>query len=292
MGAALALAAPYVWVLGVAQDAGHPQVGCTRDCCAAAWEDVSKRHMATSIALVDPASGRRWIFDATPSLPDQLHTLDAVAPASAGKVLDGVFLTHAHMGHYTGLVHLGREGLAATGVPVWVMPRMAGVLRGGAPWNLVVSAGHVELRDLTAGVAVDLGGLSVTPILVPHRDEFSETVAFRIEGPNRSLLYLPDIDRWEGFDLDAVLATVDVALLDGTFWADGELVGRDMSKVPHPRVVDTMARLGSLSTERRGEVRFIHLNHTNPLLDPASPQGAAVKAAGFAVAAQGDVIPL
>lgn len=280
--------APFVVVLGVAQDAGHPQAGCTRDCCAVAWEDPSRRHLPVSLALVDPESGRRWLFDAGPALPEQLHRLDAVAPAR-GPVLDGVFLTHAHMGHYTGLVHLGREGVGATGLPVWAMPRMAEVLRGGAPWSLLVTAGNADLRPLVAGEAVVLGpSLRVTPIEVVHRGEFSETVGFVIEGPARSLFFLPDIDRWDGFDLRGLLGRVDVALLDGTFYADGELPGRDMSTIPHPLVTSTMSLLADLPADRRAAVRFIHLNHTNPLLDPSSPQSREVAGRGFGVAVEGE----
>jgi pyrroloquinoline quinone biosynthesis protein B len=283
---------PYLLVLGVAQDAGHPQAGCVRDCCAAAWLDASRRHLPTSLALVDPASGRRWLFEATPALPEQLHRLDGVAP-SRGPVLDGVFLTHAHMGHYTGLVHLGREGLGASGLPVWAMPRMAEVIRGGAPWSLLVTAGNADLRGLVAGVPVSLGaGLTVTPVAVAHRDEFSETVGFRIDGPERSVFFLPDIDRWQGFDLRGVVESVDVALLDGTFFADGELAGRDMSAIPHPRVRETMDLLSGLPADRRARVRFIHLNHTNPLLDSGSAASTEVAARGFGVAMEGERLAL
>jgi pyrroloquinoline quinone biosynthesis protein B len=133
----------------------------------------------------------------------------------------------------------------------------------------------------------------VTPLLVPHRDEYSETVAFRVEGPRRSLLWLPDIDKWERWDaqgtrLEAVLAGVDVAYLDGTFFADGEVPGRAMSEIPHPFVRETLTRLAPLPAGERAKVRFVHLNRTNPLVRGDEAARAAVSAAGMAVAVEGE----
>jgi pyrroloquinoline quinone biosynthesis protein B len=149
----------------------------------------------------------------------------------------------------------------------------------------------VELGNVTLmpGPEATLGRLRATALRVPHRDEYSETVAWRITGPNRSVLYLPDIDSWDAWDvaIEDVLATVDVAYLDGTFWADGELA-RDMTEIPHPRIRDTMARLARLPASERAKVRFLHLNHTNPVLDPASDEARAVAEAGFAVAVEGE----
>src|SRR5690606_2339255 len=159
----------------------------------------------------------RWLIDATPDLPLQLLRLDATAPAaSPAPGLAGILLTHAHVGHYAGLIHLGREVIGARGVPVYAMPRLAGFLRTNGPWELLLRLGNVELRPLAAGTPVRLGErLSATPLLVPHRDEYSETVAFVVAGPSRRLLWLPDIDKWERWDaagtrLEEVLAGVDV----------------------------------------------------------------------------------
>ena len=90
------------------------------------------------------------------------------------------------------------------------------------------------------GLSVDLeGGLQVTPLLVPHRDEYTETVGFWIQGPNRSALFIPDIDKWERWDslgtaIEDWIAKVDVAYLDGTFLEEGEIPGRAIEEIPHP----------------------------------------------------------
>ncbi|MCA9489155.1 MAG: hypothetical protein KC621_04515 [Myxococcales bacterium] len=283
---ATALAAPEVIVLGVAQDGGHPQAGCTRACCARAWDDPSLAHHVASLAIVD--DGKAWLVDATPDLPAQVHALQ-----QRGLTLAGILLTHGHMGHYTGLLHLGREVMGADHVPVWAMPRMTTLLKEEEPWALLGRLGHVDVRALSDGVPVALDEqVTVTPFLVPHRDELTETVGFRIRGPKRTVVWLPDIDKWERWDtpLTTLLEGVDLAWLDATFYADGEL-SRPMSEVPHPFVVETMAALAD-RPDLKAKVRLVHLNHTNPALDPSSEAARTVTEAGLRVAREGDREPL
>ena len=281
-------------VLGIAQDGGVPQTG---DADAPGWTDPSRRRLVVSLGLVDPASGRRWLFEATPDLPEQLYRLEQAAPRADGPPLDGVFLTHAHIGHYTGLMYLGHESLGARGIPVYAMPRMTAFLLANGPWDQLDRYGNIALRPLADGAPVALGdSLSVTPFLVPHRQEFSEVVGYRIDGPRRSALFIPDIDSWDDWDaagtrLEDALAEVDVAYLDATFFADGEIPGRDMSGFPHPFITTTINRLASLLAGERSKVRFIHLNHTNPALWPGAARDA-VEAAGMRVAAEGEQVAL
>ncbi len=285
---------PFAVVLGTAQDGGFPQAGCKKVCCKNAWGDAAKRRDPASLGLIDPVSGQRWLIECTPSFPRQAQRLDAAHPKLAGRI-DGILLTHAHMGHYAGLLHLGREVMGADGVPVHAMPRMEKFLRTQGPWSQLVQLKNIALRPMRDGRTFVLNNrLRVTPFLVPHRDEFSETVGFRIEGPRQKILWLPDIDKWERWKtpLEKALAGVDVAYLDATFYADGELPGRDMSKIPHPFIAETMRRLKNQPAAVRAKVRFIHLNHTNPAHDPRSAAAKAIRAAGFRVAEQGERVEL
>lgn len=275
-------------VLGTGQDGGSPQAGHPDD---PAWKDPSLRRMATSLAIVDHAGGRRWLIDATPDLREQLYRLDEAAPVKRPSPgLDGVFLTHAHIGHYTGLMFFGREVMGTNGLPVYVMPRMADFLRKNGPWSQLVGLGNITLKPLFERAPTDLGGgLTITPLRVPHRQEFSEVVGFRIDGPNRKVLFIPDIDRWEDWDnmgvkIEEQLARVDVAYLDGTFFADGELPGRDMSKIPHPMIIHSMDRFAALPEHEREKIRFIHLNWSNPARFPGSPRRVLLEEAGFHIA--------
>ncbi|MDA9090575.1 MBL fold metallo-hydrolase [Porticoccaceae bacterium] len=283
----------YLYVLGVAQDAGYPQAGCYQAHCMPGWEDPSLRRGATSIALIDPAAKKKYLFEATPNLPAQLYALEKEAP-SEDYTFDGVFLTHAHMGHYGGLMFLGHEAMGGKNIPVYAMPRMQSYLRSNGPWSQLVEFNNIALQPLAHNKAVTLAGVSVTPLLVPHRDEFSETVGYLIKGVNKSALFIPDINKWSVWETEIaqIIQTVDYALLDATFYGDGELPGRDMSKVPHPLVTETMQALSGLSVEERNKVWFIHMNHTNPLLNPDSEEANTVRANGFNIAIEGIRLPL
>ncbi|MCI0409201.1 MAG: MBL fold metallo-hydrolase [Acidobacteria bacterium] len=274
-------------VLGIAQDGGYPQAGCTKECCKKAWASPPRRRSVASLAIVDPGTRRRWLIDATPDFREQLRVLDEIAPAASSPGLDGIFLTHGHIGHYTGLMQLGREVMGAKGVPVYAMPRMRKFLETSGPWDQLLKLGNITLRSLDAAGPVILNSrLSVTPLLVPHRDEYTETVGFVIRGPSRAVLYLPDIDKWAKWTtpLAEALSSVDVAYLDGTFYGEGEIPGRNMAEIPHPFMVETLALLAPLPPEQRAKVRFIHLNHTNPALDSASGASRDLTKAGFQVA--------
>lgn len=294
-GAAEKAGPPYLLVLGIAQDGGVPQTGNLSD---PAWDDVSKRRSVACLALVDPVDGGRWMFDATPDIKEQLHALDLEAPTVERPGLKGIFLTHAHIGHYLGLALLGHESMGARDVPVYTMPRMASFLRQNGPWDQLVRYRNVELLELTANKPVRVNPrITVTPIPVPHRQEYSEVVGYRIQGPLHSALYIPDIDSWETWDAEGVriedeIEGVDYAFLDGSFFSNGEIPGRDMSGFPHPFITHSMERFAKLSASERSKIRFIHFNHTNPVLDPGGPQNRQVRTAGFGLAVEGERLPL
>lgn len=277
---------PYVQVMGIAQDAGYPQAACMKECCLPVWEGKAKPRLVSCLALVDPVTHSGWLFDATPDFKQQLYTLQKDCKAN----LSGILLTHAHIGHYTGLMDLGREVMGAKKLPVYAMPRMRFFLRSNGPWSQLVSLENIKMLPLKADSVLRLNiGLQVKPLLVPHRDEFSETVGFLIEGPERKALFIPDIDKWEKWeqDITKLIKDVDVAFLDGSFYQNGEIPGRDMSMIPHPFVMESMQLFKTLSSEDKAKIHFIHLNHTNPLLRKDSKERMDVIKAGFGIAEEG-----
>lgn len=298
---------PYLRVLGTAQDGGLPQTACSCDRCERARRDPSFARRVASLAVVLPESRRVLVIDATPDLPAQIAALadvrDAPPDGTDRSPLDGVLLTHAHMGHYLGLAHLGFEAVSTRDLPVWCTPRMAAFLRGNGPWSQLVSLSNVALREVepaamagaAGGERADLGdGVTAEALAVPHRDEYSDTVAWRLHGPRRTVLYVPDVDGWEewGEGLERALEGVEVAIVDATFYSDHELGDRDVSKIGHPRITESLERFGEAVRAGRLEVLFTHLNHSNPAVDPASPERRAIEAAGFRVLEDGEEIPL
>jgi len=279
---------PYLFVLGVTQDAGYPQTGCYEKHCMPGWGDARLRRGAVSLGLIDPVANKKYMFDATPDFPAQLYALEMEAPSERFE-LAGIFLTHAHIGHYTGLMFLGHEAMGASGVSVYAMPRMLDYLGTNGPWSQLVDYRNIILSPLQNEKTETLGALKVTPFLVPHRDEYSETVGYRVDGPHKSAIFIPDINKWGDWqtDLAELVKTVDYALIDATFFADGELPGRDMSKIQHPFVVESMQILENLPVIERNKVWFIHLNHTNPLLNAESAESKLVRSKGFHIAVEG-----
>ena len=279
-------------VLGIAQDAGHPQIDCYAPRCLSAWREERPPSGATSLALtISDASF--FMFDAPPELPAALYQVWRGSQLRL-RDLKGVFLTHAHMGHYAGLLHLGKEGAGSSGIPVYAMPRMKTFLETNAPWAQLVNDKNIVIRALKAERPEVFEQITVTPWQVPHRDEYSETAGYFIKGPRKNALYLPDIDQWHRWDrsLADVIQQVDFAFIDATFFDAGELPGRDMSLIPHPTVESTMTLLKDLAPKFRQRVIFIHMNNTNPMLDPESAQTQQVIRGGFNIARVGAAFDL
>lgn len=290
---------PHVRVLGIAQDGGLPHTACRCPRCEAAREDPSRASGVASLGVVAPKAGHVYLVDATPDITAQLSLLDDARDAKPGGVdrapIDGVFLTHAHVGHYLGLAHFGFEAVSTKDVPVWASASMGAFLRDNAPWDQLVKQQNITLRLAKPDVAIALDdGVQVTPIEVPHRAEYTDTLGYIIAGPNRRILYIPDCSPWHAWKTPVLphFDAVDVALIDATFYSGDELPGRDLTKIGHPLMVDTMDLLQSRVDAKKLEVWFIHLNHSNPALEPGSEARATLERRGFHVARAGLDLPL
>jgi len=290
---------PSVVVLGTAQDGGFPHAACRCDRCRMALGDPGRVRHVASLAIALPKSERVFLVDATPDIRPQLQRIRELAAGPRHGIdrapVDGVLLTHAHLGHYTGLAFFGFEAVHTRDLPVHCSPSMAGFLRSNQPWRQLIEIGNVRLHETVSGEPIDLGdGVRVVPLGVPHRDELSDTLAFIVRGPSSSLLYVPDTEGWEAWEtpIEIVAAGVDIALLDGSFFSLDELPGRDLSAIGHPLIRDSMDRLALLVENGSLRVYFTHLNHSNPALDPEGPQRAEIERRGFAVLEDGQVLPL
>ena len=282
-------------LLGTLQDAGAPQLNCNKKCCQGLFEQANSSRKVSSLGLLDFNTQKKYIFDATPDISSQLHALKKASKIAPSSIVDGIFLTHAHIGHYTGLMYLGKEAVNASEISVFAMPKMSSFLSNNGPWSQLVANRNIEIQSLVANQAISLSpSLQVTPFIVPHRDEYSETVGYLIEGPNKKALFIPDIDKWNQWELDlkTELKKVDYAFLDATFYSAKELGNRDMSQIPHPSVLETMEALKDFSIEQRARVIFTHFNHTNPLLNRESEASKNVLALGFKIGRIHERFPL
>ena len=281
----------FLVVLGIAQDAGYPQAGCNKPCCQKVYKGKETPRKVVSLGLVDRQENKVWMLEVTPDFKWQLHALMAYLPEPDANSFGGVLLTHAHIGHYTGLINLGHEVMGADRVPVYVMPKMKEYLTDNGPWSQLVTKENINMVSLTADSTIVLSDkISISPFLVPHRDEYSETVGFKIQTASKKVLFIPDIDKWSRWDRDIVdeVVKVDMAFVDATFHSTDELPNRNMSEILHPFVPETMDLFDSQPNSEKQKIIFTHFNHTNPLLLNGS-ESDSVRTAGYQLAREGQI---
>lgn len=274
-------------ILGTVQDAGSPHIACKKECCASLFEKPNPNRKVVSLGVIDHQNKKSFLFEATPDISEQVKLLKKNTSWDAHELPDGIFLTHAHIGHYTGLMYLGKEATNAKNVPTFVLPKMKSFLESNGPWSQLINGKNIRLNALENNKEIRLTDqLTVLPFKVPHRDEYSETVGYKIIGPHKSALFIPDIDKWEKWQTSIVseIEKVDYAFVDATFFDAEEINNRDISLIPHPFVIESMDIFKNLSLEEKKKIHFIHFNHTNPLLNSNSKQSQEVLKNGFNIA--------
>ena len=280
----------YLIILGTVQDAGSPHMACNKECCAALFENQDTDRKVVSLGIVDENAQQTYLFEATPDITEQLKILKNSTSKAVNDIPNGIFLTHAHIGHYTGLMYLGKEASNTQNLSVYAMPKMKTFLKQNGPWSQLVNEGNIALSSLENQKELALGpNLKVIPFTVPHRDEYSETVGYKIIGPTKKALFIPDIDKWSRWKtgIASAIESVDYAFLDATFYDAKEINNRDISEIPHPFVIESMELLENLAASEKKKIHFIHFNHTNPLLNPDSEQSKIVSKKGFKIAKLG-----
>lgn len=254
-------------ILGTAQDAGVPHIGCQCSNCERARVTPERVRHASAILLRDE---EQYLFDATPDIRFQIESIP-----------EAVFLTHAHLGHLPGVLYFGREASDADRLPVHCTDGLADVVNENAPLSLLVENGNITLESVSPTATVELDTTIVTSYSVTHREALpTGTLAYRIDGPTRSVLYMSDIDGW-GTHEQTLVDDADIAFVDGTFWSLAELDRAD--EVPHPAVETSIDVLDGTDTE----VYFTHLNHTNPLVADDSKEYQRLVQTGFDVLEEG-----
>jgi len=273
----------YIQVLGIVQDAGYPHIGCEKDCCKVVSPGD---YYVSCLGLVDKTNNKRYLFDATPDIHNQLNLLEKFPDAN---LVDGIFLTHAHIGHYTGLMYLGREGLGGKNIMVYALKRMSRFLTNNGPWDQLVKLNNISIQTISNKEFVKLSeNIFIIPIKVPHRDEYSETVGYKIIGKSKKILFIPDIDKWDEWKKSIIeeVKLVDYAFIDGTFYNGTEL-NRDMREIPHPSIEETLQLFSNQPVAERNKIYFIHINHTNPILTNKNGIKDLVEGLGFNIAQRG-----
>jgi pyrroloquinoline quinone biosynthesis protein B len=164
---------PSLIILGTMQDGGSPHAGCEKKCCKDLFDHPDISRQVVTLGIIDPQNKKTFLIEASPDLPKQLRALRAYSQFKSSDAPDGVFITHAHIGHYSGLMFLGKEVMNASNTPVYVLPRMKTFIETNGPWSQLVKLNNISLVEMQSDLAVPLSpSLKITAIRVPHRDEF------------------------------------------------------------------------------------------------------------------------
>ena len=282
----------FIYILGNTQDAGVPHIGCDSEFCQNNYESINYFY-STSIAVVDLANNKYILFEATPDITRQLNKISNDL-FQKFTLPESVYLSHAHIGHYSGLMYFGRESLGAKNINVRTLPRMTDFLKNNGPWSQLININNIELQKIDFNSTISsLNNIFIKPIQVPHRDEYSETAGFIIQGKTKKALFIPDIDKWKKWNenLEEIIYKYDYLLLDATFYDEKE-INRDINEIPHPLVIETIQLLDHLPIDQKNKIYFIHMNHTNMMLDPESKLSRVVNQKGFKIARVGQKLYL
>lgn len=262
-----------IYILGTVQDGGFPHTGCNKRCCKEAWTNHSLRKNIASVAIIDHNTKNYWIIDITPDFKIQYQMINAYLDDQ--YIFSGIFLTHSHIGHYSGLLELGLEVLNTKDIPVYVMPQLLKFLKNNASINFLFQSNNITPVEITENKINQLSkDLSVISFLVPHRNEMSETVGYNIKTKDTSIIYIPDIDAWSDWDTNIIeiIKKHDLLFIDGTFYDKNELNNRNIKNVPHPSILESMELFKKLHIKDKNKIYFTHLNHTNKLLQIGSKE--------------------
>jgi pyrroloquinoline quinone biosynthesis protein B len=289
-----------VTILGTAQDGGIPQAGCSCRRCLDAHIDLKLRKYPVSLGILG-VDGTKHIIEITKNLSEQLVIW--TPDKNELFIPETVSITHLHLGHVEGIGQLGKPVMGLREVDVYLSPKNKDVFDNRSDIVLMEDEGNIRTHSKNfyhPFEPKDGCGFSLQFIPIPHRSELGDNAAIIIKAEGKSILFMPDQDSWsdtldyhskENIRDFLKMFDIDEALIDGTFWSMDELPRRDISKIPHPTIQETIQLLGS-KREGDPEISFLHLNHSNPVNDLGSEQRKVVEENGWKISEIGDVLKL
>lgn len=307
-------------VLGSAAGGGFPQWNCNTRLSRLAWGKRNGVLPRTQSSIAVSADGERWaVFNASPDIRQQIASTPELQPAESGQLrnspIEAVVLTNADVDHIAGLLSLReREPFV-----IYATRRVLDTLNANSIFN-VLAPDVVERRELLLdgrvvgieGPESDLG-LRIEPFAVPGKvalfledaskgpdfgSEEGDTIGLKIteHGSDAALFYIPGAAKVDARMLDRVRGA-DCLLFDGTVFTDtempdmgvGEKTGRRMGHIPISGEGGSLHAFDGAGIKRKA---YIHINTTNPILEPGSEAERAVLAAGWEITYDGMTLTL
>lgn len=292
-------------VLGSGAGGGLPQWNCGCSNCKDARE--GKLPVMTQSSVAVSADGENWaVLNASPDIAAQLQRTPALWPASLrGTPIGAVVLTNGDIDHIAGLLTLREK----TPFAVFATKSGLDILSSNSVFNVL----DADLVD-RAPIAVEqtfapVPGVSITPFSVPGKvalfleDETAldleavgdQTIGLLIEAGGKRAAYVPGCATVPDWLLER-FEDLDLLLFDGTVWENddmprtgtGQKTGARMGHVALNGAEGSIARLADTDARKI----FVHINNTNPILQPDSAERAAVFAADWEIAFDGMEITL
>jgi pyrroloquinoline quinone biosynthesis protein B len=285
-------------VLGAAAGGGVPQWNCAcRNCSLARAGDLPRMTQSSVAVSLD---GTEWVvLNASPDIRAQLDRASFAPRGLRGTPVRAVVVTNADVDHIAGLLSL-REG---TGFDLWASAETQAVLAASPVFGVLPDV--VARRRMVPDEGFSpVPGLTVTPFAVPgkvalfleadqgpgHRTG-GQTLGLEIAGGGRRVLYIPGCAALPDWLLDRVEGA-DVLFFDGTVFADDEMIREGVgsktgARMGHVAIGGPGGTLARFADRKVGRKILIHINNTNPILRPDSPERAAVTRAGWEVACDG-----
>ena len=270
-----------ILILGTMQDAGIPQLDCL--CVNCKRIRIIGKKFVSCIAVI--GDRKAVIIDATPDLPSQFNFLKEYLKDKIG--INGLLITHLHIGHYIGLPFFGRESANTKKFPIYLTKENFEFLQRNKPFSYLFERNELQQLIFNDGEEILLdNSTKIKPFSVPHRNEDGNTVGLEIINRinNKKAIYISDID-YLSDEVVKQLLSADKVLLDGTFFTKSEIMRQQ--DVPHPPISETIDRFGQ-QTEKK--FYFIHLNHSNPLVDKTSKEYSLITEMNYQVANENLII--
>ncbi|MEX2519419.1 MAG: pyrroloquinoline quinone biosynthesis protein PqqB [Paracoccaceae bacterium] len=292
-----------ILVLGAAAGGGLPQWNCGCRNCADARAGIIPPQTQSALAA-SGAKGAWVLLNASPDIRDQLARAPALRPAGLrGTPIEAVVLTNGDVDHVAGLLTLREK----TGFELYATPEILDALSRNPIFG-VLDPTLVTRRPVALGGAIDAAGMRIETFAVPGKvplyqeagevktAEIGETtIGLRLSAGGRIAYYIPGCAAVPD-DLLARLADADLLLFDGTVWENDEMprlgagakTGLRMGHSPISGPEGSLERLSGIKARKI----YIHINNTNPIFQPDSPERQVLKRSGWEVAADGMEIEL
>jgi len=298
-----------VKILGSAAGGGFPQWNCACSNCSAIRRGQfhGKPRLQTQLAV--SSDGSRWfLLGASPDLRAQIESTPDLHPRDGFRhsPIAGAILASADLDHVLGLLLL-RElqplRVHATEPVIHLLReenRMFAMLNripGQVQWRVIRAGERLSLQTVEdSSLGIDCMPVALSSRLPAYTTKNSTSndavLGLVLNGASgKKLGFFPQLPSLTP-ELQAIFASLDYLLVDGTFWSDDELIrlqgagqrAREMGHIPVGSQDGTLQQLKTLTNPRK---MYIHINNTNPMLNQAGPEYRQVCDAGWELAEDG-----